>query len=82
MSLAIRSVAKSYAGMSAPALRGVDLDVVPGTISALIGPNGAGKTTLVSIVMGLTELDAGTVEFDGVLGWAYAELLAEPSSAD
>jgi ABC-2 type transport system ATP-binding protein len=66
MSLAIRSVAKSYAGMSAPALRGVDLDVVPGTISALIGPNGAGKTTLVSIVMGLTELDAGTVEFDGV----------------
>jgi ABC-2 type transport system ATP-binding protein len=65
MSLEIRALTKTYPGASGPAVRNVDLDVVPGTISALIGPNGAGKTTLISIVMGLVERDGGTVELDG-----------------
>ncbi|MEZ5407881.1 MAG: ATP-binding cassette domain-containing protein [Acidimicrobiales bacterium] len=32
------------------ALRGVDLDVQPGTVLGLLGPNGAGKTTAVRIL--------------------------------
>jgi branched-chain amino acid transport system ATP-binding protein len=46
-------------------LRGVDLDLEPGTVTGLIGPNGAGKTTLLDAVAGFVPLHGGSVEFDG-----------------
>lgn len=33
-------------------LKGVDLDIKPGRISALMGPNGSGKSTLAQVLMG------------------------------
>jgi simple sugar transport system ATP-binding protein len=47
------------------ALRGVDLSIDAGQCLGLVGRNGAGKSTLVSILSGLSELDAGTVRFGG-----------------
>lgn len=38
--------------MSKQALRGVDLDMHAGTITALLGHNGAGKSTLIGILTG------------------------------
>jgi sulfate-transporting ATPase len=35
-----------------PALRGLDVDVHPGRVTALLGPNGAGKTTTILTVAG------------------------------
>ena len=46
-------------------LRGVDLDVAPGTILALLGSNGAGKTTLVRILSTLLQADGGTAAVHG-----------------
>ena len=46
-------------------LRGVDLDVAPGSIVALLGSNGAGKTTVVRILSTLLRPDAGTATVDG-----------------
>ena len=46
-------------------LRGVDLDVAPGTILALLGSNGAGKTTLVRILSTLLRADGGTASVHG-----------------
>ena len=45
-------------------LRGVDLDVEPGSVFALLGSNGAGKTTLVKILATLLKSDAGTATVD------------------
>ncbi len=45
---------------STRALRGIDLSVPAGTVTALLGPNGAGKTTLVRILATLIRPDAGT----------------------
>lgn len=51
-------------------VRHADLDVafrVPaGTCLAIMGPSGAGKTSLLSAIAGLTRLDDGHVELDGV----------------
>jgi branched-chain amino acid transport system ATP-binding protein len=46
-------------------LRGVSLDLPPGSMTGLIGRNGAGKTTLMKTVMGLLKPGAGAVRFDG-----------------
>ncbi|HUC57471.1 MAG TPA: ATP-binding cassette domain-containing protein [Streptosporangiaceae bacterium] len=48
------------------ALRGVDLLVPAGSITALLGPNGAGKTTLVRIIATLAKPDSGRVSVFGL----------------
>jgi zinc/manganese transport system ATP-binding protein len=43
----------------------LDFDIAPGEFVAVLGPNGAGKTSLLRVLLGLTELSAGTVEVGG-----------------
>ena len=59
----VRGLEKSYKDLHV--LRGVDLDVAPGSIFALLGSNGAGKTTIVRILCTLLTADAGTVTVNG-----------------
>src|SRR4051812_13448628 len=47
------------------ALRGVDADIRLGELTLLVGPSGCGKTTLISVVAGLLDPTAGTVEVFG-----------------
>ena len=47
------------------ALRGVDLDVLPGEMVCLMGPSGSGKTTLLNILGGLEEPSRGHVIVNG-----------------
>ena len=61
--ISVRGLEKSFRGL--PVLRGVDLDVAPGTVLALLGSNGAGKTTVVKILATLLDADAGTVSVVG-----------------
>jgi ABC-2 type transport system ATP-binding protein len=41
------------------ALRECDLEIPPGSVTALVGPNGAGKTTLLQLAVGLSKPSAG-----------------------
>jgi branched-chain amino acid transport system ATP-binding protein len=47
------------------AVKGVTLNVEPGSITTLIGSNGAGKTTILRTISGLFRPHAGTIEFEG-----------------
>jgi putative ABC transport system ATP-binding protein len=47
------------------ALRGVDLEVLPGELMMLVGPSGCGKTTLLSVAAGILDHDAGTCRIFG-----------------
>ncbi len=43
----------------------IDFDIFKGEIFGLLGPNGAGKTTTILMMLGLTEVSAGTVMVAG-----------------
>jgi ATP-binding cassette subfamily B protein len=46
-------------------LRGIDLEVAPGTTLAIVGETGSGKTTLVSLVSRFYDVSHGRVTIDG-----------------
>jgi branched-chain amino acid transport system ATP-binding protein len=48
-----------------PAVRGIDLEVLPGEIVGLVGPNGAGKSSTLHAVMGVVPVAAGDVRLRG-----------------
>ena len=61
--LALTGLSKSFGGTKA--LRGVDLDVLPGEVHGLLGENGSGKSTLIKVLAGVHEPDAGELAVDG-----------------
>ncbi|HTQ75784.1 MAG TPA: ABC transporter ATP-binding protein [Burkholderiales bacterium] len=50
----------------AEVLRGIDLDLTPGTCVGLTGVNGAGKTTLIKCLLDFCDLDSGAIEVHGL----------------
>lgn len=54
-----------YAESSVPVLDNVNLEVKPGSFTAIIGPSGAGKTTLVDVILGLHNPSSGLVLVGG-----------------
>ncbi|KQQ66640.1 ABC transporter ATP-binding protein [Microbacterium sp. Leaf320] len=47
-------------------LHGIDLDIAPGTLTAIVGTNGAGKTTLLQSLAGVVPPPKRQVNVDGV----------------
>ena len=46
-------------------LDGLDLDIIHGEVVTIIGESGSGKSILLKAMMGLIDVDAGTIRFDG-----------------
>ena len=61
--LELRGVQKSFGAVEV--LRGVDLTVRPGRVTALVGDNGAGKSTLIKGIAGIHAFDEGEYTFEG-----------------
>jgi iron(III) transport system ATP-binding protein len=61
----LRGASKRFGTTSV--LRGVDLAVPEGSLTAILGKSGSGKTTLLRIIAGFEKLDAGTLTLDGQL---------------
>jgi iron(III) transport system ATP-binding protein len=61
--LRIDGLWKGYAGTAV--LQGVDLDVQPGSLTAVLGRSGCGKTTLLRVIAGFERAERGTVSLGG-----------------
>lgn len=61
--LELRDVKKHFAAVEV--LRGVNLTVKAGAVTALVGDNGAGKSTLIKGIAGIHHFDSGTIIWQG-----------------
>ncbi len=61
--LNINNLVVSYGPITA--IKGINLSIEEGSITALLGANGAGKTTLLKTISGITKESGGTIVFDG-----------------
>ncbi|MFC0472634.1 ABC transporter ATP-binding protein [Halalkalibacter kiskunsagensis] len=59
------NVTFGYEGLE-KVLNNISLSIRPGETVAFVGPSGAGKTTLCSLLPRFYEMDAGSIEIDGV----------------
>jgi simple sugar transport system ATP-binding protein len=61
--VSLRGIRKTFGSLQA--LRGVDLDILPGECLGLVGDNAAGKSTLTKVISGTYIPDGGTIAVDG-----------------
>ncbi len=61
--LDVKGLAKSFHANTV--LHGIDLDLQPGTTTAVVGSSGCGKTTLLRLIAGFETPDAGTITLAG-----------------
>ncbi|WP_445340994.1 amino acid ABC transporter ATP-binding protein [Bifidobacterium sp. ESL0820] len=63
--IVIRNVHKVFGDQHV--LRGINLEVMPGTVTAVLGPSGSGKSTLLRLINQLETRTAGEIYVDGEL---------------
>lgn len=61
--LSVQNLTAAFSGVKV--LHGIDMELAPGTLTAVVGANGAGKTTLLRAISGLLAKPGGQVDFDG-----------------
>ena len=60
----ISDLHKGY-GPNIQVLKGLNIQMMPGERVVVIGPSGGGKSTLLRVVMGLEEIQGGSIRFGG-----------------
>ncbi|MEX5633999.1 ABC transporter ATP-binding protein [Parafrankia sp. FMc2] len=59
-----------------PVLRNVDVELAPGTVTALVGPSGSGKSTMARLLARFYDVTDGAILIDGrdIRAWSLEEL--------
>lgn len=78
--LRLRGVSKVFGRGAAAttALQAVDLDVAPGEFVTVVGASGCGKSTMLSLVAGLDQPTAGSIEVGGGVALMFQEATLLP----
>lgn len=60
----IKGVSKTFGDTEA--VKNLSMTVNSGEIFGFLGPNGAGKTTTIKMIVGINEIDSGTIKVEGI----------------
>jgi len=62
LTISMRNVSFSYhENGTEPTLRGINLTIRPGTVTALVGPSGSGKSTIARLIAGFWDVTEGEI---------------------
>lgn len=62
----LKQVSFTYGKEEEEILHGIDLDIRPGTVTALVGPSGSGKSTIAKLIAGFWDVTGGMITLGGV----------------
>lgn len=76
MLLTLQNLFAGYDGSDV--LKGVNLEIISGSITCIVGPNGAGKSTVLRVISGLMKPRLGTLNYQGrlIAGMSPREILS------
>ncbi|MFQ5635486.1 MAG: ABC transporter ATP-binding protein/permease [Gammaproteobacteria bacterium] len=80
----IEDVTFTYPGTEEPAVRNLNMALIPGETVALIGKSGSGKTTVTNLLLRTLDPDSGVIRFNGVpeeeltLEWIRKQIALAP----
>ena len=69
--VSLSGVSKSFGDKQV--LQDFNLELKPGTVTAIMGMSGAGKTTIARLISGLETADEGSVKVDGRIAYLFQE---------
>ncbi len=62
--VSIKDVHKSFGNLEV--LKGISMDVMKGEVICIIGPSGSGKSTLIRCINALNDIQAGSIQVEGL----------------
>ncbi len=63
--ISLTDVSFSYSQKGGQVLNHVNLDIRPGTVTALVGPSGSGKSTIAKLIAGFWDVTGGSITLGG-----------------
>jgi ABC-2 type transport system ATP-binding protein len=72
----LSDVTKRFSRRGPWVLQGIDLELLPGSMTQIVGANGSGKSTLLRIGAGISRPNAGSVEVPHRVGYVPEKLAA------
>lgn len=72
----LRGISKNFGSLEV--LQGVDLNIAPGSVTAIVGDNGAGKSTLLKIMARNLDPDSGMIEGGDGIEMVFQDLALVP----
>lgn len=64
--IVLDNVSFTHPGNARPTLNRISLEIRRGDVVAFVGMSGAGKTTLADVLLGLHDIDSGSIAIDGM----------------
>lgn len=65
LTVQLQKVTFSYHVDNKEILHGIDLEIKPGSVTALVGPSGSGKSTITKLIAGFWDVSGGSITLGG-----------------
>lgn len=64
--IVMKDIVFRYPGSEKPLFIDFNLDVKPGSFTAIVGPSGSGKSSIIRLLLGLEHPESGEIKFNGI----------------
>jgi ATP-binding cassette, subfamily B, bacterial IrtA/YbtP len=66
LNIALKDVSFTYGKQDEEVIHSINLEIRPGTVTALVGPSGSGKSTIAKLIAGFWDVSSGQITVGGI----------------